>query len=94
MRMIVSGLAMINIRRAHLLSRRDGFVKAALEGGMSWEDSQKVGEGAVPSSEIEYLNELAEKQAKTEGITMLVFGIAALVIAFGVVGFLTWRTIL
>lgn len=94
MRMIVSGLAMINIRRTHLLSRRDAFVKAALEGGMSWEDAQKVGESAVPSSELEYLNELAEKQAKTEGVTMLVFGIAALVIAFGVVGFLTWRTIL
>lgn len=92
--MIVSGLALINIRRAQLMSRKDSFVKAALEGGMSWEDAQRVGEEAVPNSEIEYLNELAGKQAKTEGVTMLVLGISVLVIAFGVVGLLTWKTVL
>ncbi len=74
------------------MRRRDSFVTAALEGGMSWDEAKKVGENAVPDSEFEYLNELAERQAKTEGVTMMLFGGAVVIIAFFVVGVLAWKT--
>lgn len=81
---------LINIRRSDLQRRRDAFIKAALEGGMPWNEAKLVGEEAVPQTEFDWLDDLAKKHRRSTRYDIPIFLVAVL----GIIGTFFFFTII